>query len=160
MSGVDTVVVSKGGQRGPWPRWFTLRYTPSTTPKEATHTHTLQIRVTSVHWYVSDISRPWWNAPASAAVGYHKTQAGECKIKPHLSPLSSVWVILKKGKNTQPLLLSPPFPLARLKIHKIYWIGVEIPKYMQFDQVGIKSVILLVNKGWWRCGSIALTPTY
>lgn len=40
-----------------------------------------------------------------------------------------------------------PSPPTRLKIYTIYWIGAKIPKCMQLDQVGIKSVIVLVNKG-------------
>lgn len=31
---------------------------------------------------------------------------------------------------------------------------------MQLDQVGIKSVIVLVNKGRWQGGSITLTAVY
>lgn len=43
-----------------------------------------------------------------------------------------------------------PSPPTRLKIYTIYWIGAKIPKCMQLDQVGIKSVIVLVNKGRWQ----------
>lgn len=53
-----------------------------------------------------------------------------------------------------------PSPPTRLKINTIYWIGAKIPKCMQLDQVGIKSVIVLVNKGWWQRGSITLTAAY
>lgn len=64
----------------------------------------------------------------------------------------------RKKKRFPPL--TPAAPPTRLKIHKTYWIGAEIPKYMQFDQAGIKSVIALVNKHWWQRGSIALTSAY
>lgn len=73
--------------------------------------------------------------------------------------LSSVCLDDKKDTDKSPLLKAPA-PPTWLKIHKMYWIGVEIPKHMQFDQAGIKSVIVLVNKGRWRCGSITLTPAY
>lgn len=53
-----------------------------------------------------------------------------------------------------------PSPPTRLKINTIYWIGVKIPKCMQLDQVGIKSVTVLVNKGQWQRGSITLTAVY
>lgn len=53
-----------------------------------------------------------------------------------------------------------PSPPTRLKINTIYWIGAKIPKCMQLDQVGIKSVIVLVNKGRWQRGSITLTAVY